>query len=69
MKPSRPSLLLFRALYDERLVVQPSSKSASLEVPLSDITTRECVTKEQTKEGIANEIDKRFSRADSREVC
>ena len=29
MKPSCPSLLLFRALYDERLVVQPSSKSDS----------------------------------------
>ena len=31
MKPSRPSLLLFRALYDERLVVQPSFKSAVVE--------------------------------------
>ena len=38
MKPSRPSLVLFRALYDERLVVQPSSKSGPLlHYPLLDV--------------------------------
>ena len=36
MKPSRPSLLLFRAPYDECLVVQPSSKSVRTSTGTTD---------------------------------
>ena len=41
MKPSCPSLLLFSALYDEHLVVQPSSKSEWEGKPMLAIETEE----------------------------
>ena len=43
MKPSRPSLLLFRAPYDECLVVQPSSKSECV----LDLAAGGCVSKRE----------------------
>ena len=40
-----------------------------VEVPQIDDTTRECVTKEQVKEAIGGEIDTRFNKADSAQLC